>query len=65
MFVEDVVLGGLKAQPWWFVSDDLLRRDSKTGDAADVAKQIADSNDLRYERTQNGGVKGYKFWRIE
>jgi hypothetical protein len=65
VFVEDVILGGLKAGPSWFVSDSLLRRDAKTGIPDDVAKEIADRNDLRYERVVAGGVEGVRFWRIE
>lgn len=52
VFSEDVVLGGLKAGPSWFVGDHLLRMDSGTSDAEDVARLIADRNDLRYERTE-------------
>jgi hypothetical protein len=63
VFVEDVVLGGLKAHPSWFVSDHLLRGDAKTGNLDDVAREIADRNDLRFERV--GGREGVRFWRIE
>jgi|GraSoiStandDraft_50_1057286.scaffolds.fasta_scaffold4905713_1 hypothetical protein len=65
MFTEDVVLGGLKAGPSWFVSDHLLRGDAKTGNPDDVAREIAERNDLRWERHEHDGVYGYKFWRIE
>jgi len=47
MFSEDVLLGGLKAGPSWFISDHLLLMDSRNGNAEDVARQIADRNDLR------------------
>jgi hypothetical protein len=49
MFVEDVVLGGQKAGPSWFVSDNLLHRDAGSGVPEDVAREIADRNDLRYD----------------
>ncbi|MFL6438134.1 MAG: hypothetical protein ACJ71Q_11175 [Terriglobales bacterium] len=65
VFVEDVILGGLKAGPSWFVSDNLLRRDASSGVPDDVAREIADRNDLRYERVVAGGVEGVRFWRIE
>jgi hypothetical protein len=65
MFVEDVILGGLKAGPSWFVSDHLLRGDAKTGSPDDVAKEIADRNDLRYQRVVAGGREGVRFWRTE
>jgi hypothetical protein len=58
VFVEDVILGGLKAGPSWFVSDNLLRRDAKSGIPDDVVREIADRNDLRYERVVAGGVEG-------
>jgi len=57
MFSEDVVLGGLKAGPSWFVSDYLLRMDCQSGDTADVARPIADRNDLRYERAEQSEKK--------
>jgi hypothetical protein len=50
MFSEDVVLGGLKAGSSWFVSDHVLQMDCQSGNTADVARQIADRNDLRCER---------------
>jgi hypothetical protein len=65
MFSEDVVLGGLKAGPSWFISDHLLQMDSAGGSLEDVARQIADCNDLRCERTEQNGRSGFKFWRIE
>lgn len=65
MFSEDVVLGGLKAGPSWFIGDHLLRMDSSTGNTEDVARQIADRNDLRYERAEQNGKPGFRFWRIE
>ena len=67
MFSEDVMqlLGGLKAGPSWFITDYLLRMDCQTGDTEDVARQIADRNDLRYERAESGGRAGFRFWRIE
>jgi len=37
------VLGGLKAGPSWFISDHLLLMDSRTGNAEDVAHQVADA----------------------
>lgn len=49
MFSEDVVLGVLKAGPSWFIGDHLLRMDSNTSNAEDVARLIADHNDLRCE----------------
>ena len=55
----------MKAGPSWFVSDNLLRGDAKSGIPDDVAREIADCNDLRYERVIAGGVKGVRFWRIE
>jgi hypothetical protein len=64
MFSEDVVLGGPKAGPSWFISDHILRMDSGSGDTADVARHIADRNDLRYEGVVAGGVEGVRFWRI-
>jgi len=62
-----VVLGGLKAVPSWFISDRLLLMDSrKTGKSGgDVARQIADRNDLRCERSEVDGKAGFRFWRIE
>jgi len=65
VFSEDVVLGGLKTGPSWFISDHLLLMDSRTGNAEDVARQIADRNDLRCERDQVDGKSGFRFWRIE
>ena len=65
MFSEDVVLGGLKAGPSWFVGDHLLRMDAGTGDSEGVARQIADRNDLRYERAEQNEKPGFRFWRIE
>jgi hypothetical protein len=65
MFCEDVVLGGLTAHPSWFISDHLLRGDAKTGIPDDVAREIADRNDLRFERVVVGGREGVRFWRIE
>lgn len=65
MFSEDVVLGGLKAGPSWFVADHLLQMGSGVGNTDDVANGIADRNDLRCERAQQNGVWGYRFWRIE
>jgi len=65
MFSEDVVLGGLKAGPSWFISDHLLLMDSATGNTEDVARQIADRNDLRCERSEVDGKLGFRFWRIE
>jgi hypothetical protein len=35
LFSEDVVLGGLKAGPSWFVSDNLLRGDAGSGSPDD------------------------------
>jgi hypothetical protein len=35
VFSEDVVLGGLKAGPFWFISDYLLQMDSRSGQAED------------------------------
>jgi hypothetical protein len=63
--VEDVVLGGLKAGPSWFVGDHLLRSDAGSGVPDDVAREIENRNDLRYERVVVGGVEGVRFWRIE
>ena len=57
MFSEGVVLGGLKAGSSWFISDHLLQMDSRTGHAEDVARQIADQNDLRCQRAQVSGKK--------
>lgn len=65
VLVEDVVLGGLKAGPSWFVSDHLLRTNAATDDTDVVAREIADRNDLRCERTRVSGVDGYRFSRIE
>ena len=65
MFSEDVVLGGLKAGQSWFISDHLLRMDSQNGSAEDVAREIADRNDLRCERAEQAGRTGFRFWRIE
>lgn len=64
IFSEDVVLGGLKAGPSWFVGDHLLRMDSTTGNAEDVARVIAARNDLRFERAEQDGKPGFRFWRI-
>jgi hypothetical protein len=64
MFVEDVILGGLKAGSSWFVSDHLLRGDAKTGIPMDAAKEIADRNDLRFERVVVGGSEGVRFWKM-
>jgi len=65
MFSEDVVLGGLKAGPSWFISDHLLLMHSRNGNAEDVARQIADRDDLRRERSAVDGKSGFRFWRIE
>jgi hypothetical protein len=65
VFAEDVVLGGLKAGPSWFVSDHILRRESSNDDPERVAREIADRNDLRYERIRQSGADGFRFWRIE
>lgn len=65
MFSEDVVLGGLKAGPSWFVTDYILRTDCVSGDTADVAMLIADRNDLRCQRVTENGKTGFRFWRIE
>ena len=55
MFSEDVVLGALKAGASWFISDHLLRMDSPAGSAEEVAAEIANRNDLRYERAEQEG----------
>jgi len=60
MFLEDVVLGGLKAGPSWFISDHLLLMDSRNGTAEDVARQIADRNDLRCERSEVDGKTRFR-----
>lgn len=66
MFSEDVVLGGLKAGPSWFIGDHLLRAwNSATSNPEDVARLIADRNDLRCERAEQNGKPGFRFWRIE
>ena len=65
MFSEDVVLGGLKAGPSWFISDHILRMDAQSGKPEDVAMLIADRNDLRCERVEVDGKLGFRFWRIE
>ena len=65
MFSEDVVLGGLKAGPSWFISDHLLRMDSGERATDEVARQIADRNELRCERAEQNGKTGFRFWRIE
>ena len=65
MFSEHVVLGGLKAGSSWFVADYILRMDSQSGRTEDVARQIADRNDLRYARAEQSGKTGFRFWRIE
>jgi hypothetical protein len=60
MFSEDVVLGGLKAEPSWFISDRLLLMDSRNGSAEDVARQIAARNDLRCERSKVDRKPGFR-----
>ena len=65
VFSEDVVLGGLKAGPCWFISDHILRMDAQSGKPEDAAMLIADSNDLRCERAEQNGKTGFRFWRIE
>jgi hypothetical protein len=65
MFSEDVVLGGLKAGPSWFISDHILRMDSRSGDTADVAREISDCNGLKCGRVEQNGKTGFRFWRIE
>jgi len=65
MFSEDVVLGGLKAGPSWLISDYLLVMDSRSGQPEDVAREIADRNDLRCERSQVDGKPGFRLWQSE
>jgi hypothetical protein len=43
----------------------LLIMDSKTGQAEDVTREIADRNDLSCERLAVDGKSGFRFWRIE
>ena len=52
MFSEDVVLGGLKAGPCWFISDHILRMDAQSGKSEDVAMLLADAMRLRCERAE-------------
>ena len=65
MFSEDVVLGGVKAGPSWFISDHVLPMDSQSGDIANLARQISDRNDLRCKRAEQNGKWEFRLWRIE
>lgn len=64
-FLDQVVLGGLKAGPSWFVADHLLMSESRCPDPHKVAREIAERNDLRWKRTAHGSVEGYRFCGIE
>src|SRR5258708_755667 len=65
MFSEEVVLGGLKAGPSWFISDHLLRRDSTTDDPAGVAGEDDHRHDLHCEGGHQSGVDGYTLSRLD
>lgn len=64
-FLDQVVLGGLKAGPSWFVADHLLISESRCSDPHQVAREIAVRNDLRWERVEDAKQSGYTFYGIE
>ena len=61
MFVEDVILGGLKAGSSWFVSDHLLRGDAKIGVPTMWRGRLPTVTIYATEE----GVESVRFWRIE
>lgn len=67
MFAEDVILSALKEVDHWFVADYLLLHGNYGEDAAAIAREIADRNELRMERIDDHDQvrHGYKFWRIK